>query len=88
MSWFEIAERFQVGQNIASESSTESGYSPDVTTFLQMWYDEVKLFDSNQVSKYKWVKTKFGKYRWPLYFPYRNTGNTKYFSVKTKVHAH
>ncbi|XP_033213844.1 venom allergen 3-like [Belonocnema kinseyi] len=45
-------ERFRVGQNIAYSGSTEPNYSPDITTLVQMWYDEVKLFSGQCVTNY------------------------------------
>ncbi|XP_033214828.1 venom allergen 3-like isoform X2 [Belonocnema kinseyi] len=45
-------ERFPVGQNIASIASTEPNFSPDLTRLVQMWYDEVKLFNGQDVSEY------------------------------------
>ncbi|XP_033218310.1 venom allergen 3-like [Belonocnema kinseyi] len=45
-------ERFQVGQNIAYSGSTEENYSPDITTLVQMWYDEVKLFNGQDVTNF------------------------------------
>ncbi|XP_011645541.1 venom allergen 3-like [Pogonomyrmex barbatus] len=49
-------DRFSVGQNIAMSSMSSSGTESDETrlnNMIQMWYNEVKMFDRNQISNYK-----------------------------------
>ncbi|XP_051164455.1 venom allergen 5-like [Leptopilina boulardi] len=43
--------RFQVGQNVATAWTTGSDPS-SISDLIKMWYDEVELFDRNQVEQY------------------------------------
>ncbi|XP_044593958.1 venom allergen 3 homolog [Cotesia glomerata] len=46
-------DRFQVGQNVATKMHSAK-HVAKISELVQMWYDEVKDFDSRQVSAFKW----------------------------------
>ncbi|CAD6237720.1 GSCOCG00008318001-RA-CDS [Cotesia congregata] len=49
-------DRFQVGQNIATKMHSAK-HVATMSELVQLWYDEVKDFDSRQVSAFKWQST-------------------------------
>ncbi|XP_011871196.1 PREDICTED: venom allergen 3-like [Vollenhovia emeryi] len=75
-------DRFSVGQNIAMSSSTGKS-TPNLENMIQMWYNEVKKFDKNQISPYQF-SMKTGHYTQLIWAKTRLIGCGKISYKKTK----